>query len=608
MSDARSVMSISRFRGIDLYNSPANVENGRSPGAPNMIRDEVGKVRKRMGYHKTAEYPGAVNGAFCLGEELILHAGEKLYRQDGTEIYSGMKDGRSCGYQMGGKLYLLDGKRFLCVEGGRAAPVFGSGYVPTIVISRDPEGGGEAYEPINLLQEKFTNSFYGKSAVTAYQLTDAGLAETEVTAQKLTGAGVWQDLRENTDFTVDRTTGTVTFVAAPGESPVTGEDNVKITAAKAREGYAGRIDRCDTAVLYGVNGAADRLFVTGDPEHPNQDHYSQMDDPTYFGDLWYSVLGQENSRILGYSILGDRLGAHKDEGEDGRNMILRNGTMEQGKAVFPIVNSLQGPGAISKYGFARLGKEPLFLTGRGVYAITGEDITGEKYSQGRSFYVNRQLQQEPRLEEAVAFAYGDFWLLAVNGRVYVLDGLQKSYSEGEPYSSYQYECYLFENVGARVFWTWKGALCFGTDQGGTYAFYTDPDDPASYNDDGAPIPAWWELPEMDGKLFYRGKTFRHMAVRLSSAIATGVEVFGRQRGIWKKLYDAGAAARYLDFSYIDFEKFVFSSDTTPKTIGGKIRLKRADTVRFRLQNLEYNEPFGIYDIAVEFTEKGNYKG
>lgn len=40
---------IEAFRGVDLNNSPSNVDKSRSPEAPNMIRDQVGKVRKRTG-------------------------------------------------------------------------------------------------------------------------------------------------------------------------------------------------------------------------------------------------------------------------------------------------------------------------------------------------------------------------------------------------------------------------------------------------------------------------------------------------------------------------------------------------------------------------------
>ena len=52
--------------------------------------------------------------------------------------------------------------------------------------------------------------------------------------------GEWIDKKEGTDFTVDREKGIVTFSKAPGEPPVNGQDNVKITAAKDRGGYVER--------------------------------------------------------------------------------------------------------------------------------------------------------------------------------------------------------------------------------------------------------------------------------------------------------------------------------------------------------------------------------
>ena len=55
---------IETFRGVDLNNSPTNVDKSRSPAAPNMIRDQVGKVRKRMGYTTAATAPGRINGHY----------------------------------------------------------------------------------------------------------------------------------------------------------------------------------------------------------------------------------------------------------------------------------------------------------------------------------------------------------------------------------------------------------------------------------------------------------------------------------------------------------------------------------------------------------------
>ena len=75
------------------------------------------------------------------------------------------------------------------------------------------------------------------------------------------------------------------------------------------------------------------------------------------------------------------------------------------------------------------------------------------------------------------------------------------------------------------------------------------------------------------------------------------------------VYQSGEKARYFDWSYINFAKFVFSADRTPHTLGGKIKVKKVDKCRFRIENKELNEPFGLYAFATEYTEPGNnYKG
>ena len=130
----------------------------------------------------------------------------------------------------------------------------------------------------------------------------------------------------------------------------------------------------------------------------------------------------------------------------------------------------------------------------------------------------------------------------------------------------------------------------------------------SYNDDGAAIDAYWETSDFDGKIFFHVKTFTGLAVRLAAAVNTGVVVYAQVRGMWKQVFASGAKARYFDWSYIDFSKFTFSSDRTPRTLYGKIKLKKADKVRFRLQNNVLNEPFGLYAFGLQFKEPGgNYK-
>lgn len=683
-SPARSVVKIEEFKGVDLNSSPSNVAVTRSPNAPNMMRDVPGKVRKRQGYEKTGTYTGRINGVYRLilpekgtdagtdtaaasdadvvTERVLIHAGTALYlcsgeaavtaaesgSVNGQKIYEGMADERSCGRQFYGKLFIFDGKKALCygefekekaeetpaseaAEDGSEAEgepekefkvktLEDAAYIPTIIVSRNPSGGGETLEPLNLMGRKWKESFLSNGSATVYQLTTKDLDADEVEVRIMTKEGEWTDKKEGTDFTVDRTAGTVTFTTAPGKSPVNGYDNVEITAAKTREGYADKINKCRIVSLFGVNGSMDRMFISGNPDFPNQDWYCRMADGFFWGDLWYSVLGQDGSAIVGYSIINDRLAVHKNIAEEGRNVILRKGeiqtqTSADGKrttetAVFPIVGTLSGRGALGKYAFGYLGSEPLFLTDVGVMAITAADLTGEKYSQNRSFFINNALAAEKDLADSFAFVWRDFYLLSTGrGRVYLLDGLQKQYEKNSPYSHFQYECYFWENVPARVFWEdAEGRLCFGDANGNTFRFYDDVTDQKSYNDDGVAIPARWDTPELMGKLFYKNKNFRRVDVMLAPAIATGVSVYAQIKGVWSEIFNSGARAMYFDFTHINWELINFSTDDTPRTMGTKVKIKKVDKVAFSLRNERYNEPFGIYMLSLEYTENGNYKG
>lgn len=618
-SPSKYTMVVDTFRGVDLLNSPANVEKSRSPAAPNMIRDQVGKVRKRMGYQTVATAPerARINGVHYLGEERLLHAGTKLYRwTDGEsgavfEELGAMADARSVSFRFDDRLYLLDGTEYRVYDGTALAAVSAGAYVPTVVISRNPTGGGTAYEALNLLGNKWTESFLGTAEDTAFQLTADGLDETPVTAEVLNADGEWVAKTEGTDFTVDREKGTVTFTAAPGESPVTGHDNVHITAGKAREGYGAAVSGCTVCAVYGVGGAADRVFLSGNAGEAmvGMDWYSAYDDPTYFPDTNYTRLSRDGSRVAGYAILNNTLATFLQGSTDGRNVVVRTGSLDSsGEALFRITNTLIGQDAAAPGTFALAGKEPLFLTERGVYAITAEELTGEKYSQERSYYISTALEAAEDKAGACAIVWRDFYVLALGSTLYLLDLRQRSYEKNSPYSSFQYECYYFPAITARVLFQDGEALCFGQADGVLRRFGTNVDAPESYNDDGAAIDAYWETSDFDGKAFFRAKTFTGVSVRLASAVLTGVKIYAQKQGIWSQVFDAKERARYLDWSYIDFAKFVFSADRTPRTLWGKIKLKKVDKVRFRLQNNALNEPFGLYAFGLEWKEPGgNYK-
>ena len=313
---------------------------------------------------------------------------------------------------------------------------------------------------------------------------------------------------------------------------------------------------------------------------------------------------------MGYTVLSNALAAFLFGGADGRNVVVRTGTLdEDGNAVFRITNTIIGQDAVAPDSFCRTDKEPLFLTDRGVFAITAEELTGEKYSQERSYYIGSAIRAAAGKTAACACIYGDFYVLALGGTLYLMDLQQKTYEENSPYSSFQYECYYFPDIPARVVFTDDdGALCFGTADGRLCRFAADADAPTSYNDDGAAIEAYWETADFDGSLFFHTKTITGVAVRLAAFPVTGVRILALVRGDWKQVYDAGAKARYLTWEYIDFAKLSFSGDRTPRTLYGKVKLKKVDKVRFRLVNDQMDEPFGLYAFGMQYKEPGgNYK-
>lgn len=547
----------------------------------------------------------------------LVHVGTNIYR-NGELLYSEANDSLSKGWQFEDKYYIIDGKKMLVYYTKKKAngeiehivdTAENNAYLPLVTISKEPEGGGTPYDDLNLLNPGFQESFLGKTGVTQYHLSFNGLDNRQPIVEVMKSNGDFVTKRYGIDYTINYSTGVVTFTTAPGVSPLTGEDNVRITAYRTVEGYADRINKCTIGVLYGVNGALDRLFLSGNPDYINYDWFSGQYDPTYFTDTSYSMMGSSSSAIMGYSVINGFLATHKDFMERDQNIILREGDLQDNIPVFRIVNTLQGAGAIAKNSFAYLSTEPLFLTKSGVYAVTAQDITGEKYAQNRSFFINGKLLEEQNLEDAYGFVFKDMYWLCLNDIAYILDGLQPIQTDKSmPYATRQYVGFYRTNMPARCIWEQDNILYFGTRDGRVCRYHTDKYALQSYNDNGDPIEAVWETPDIDGKLFYKNKTLRYIALRLDSALATSVNIYVMNRGLWQFLKKDDTSGRYISFMHLVFSKFSFSGDKTQHTFSTKVRVKKVDKFRLKLTNDDLNEPFGLFNIAFEYVENGNYKG
>ncbi|MEG1105045.1 MAG: hypothetical protein RSD78_09415, partial [Oscillospiraceae bacterium] len=223
---------------------------------------------------------------------------------------------------------------------------------------------------------------------------------------------------------------------------------------------------------------------------------------------------------------------HKNGVQQQGNLILRSGTLSEGKASFPIVASLSGPGLIAKNASGMLEGEPMYLSEQGVMAVTRAETDGSRHAQCRSFYLNGGLLNE-NLTKAVAAHWQDFYVLACGGKLWLLDGLQPvSRAEGMPWSARQYEGYVRENCPAELLWQQNGELYFGTVDGKICKFNKNTLNTQDYCDDNINVSAHWDLPDFGGGLFYKNKTFSYIAIRLAAAPITGVQVSTCCGGIW----------------------------------------------------------------------------
>ena len=132
---------------------------------------------------------------------------------------------------------------------------------------------------------------------------------------------------------------------------------------------------------------------------------------------------------MGYAIINNHLAAFKSQAENGANIYLRYGTLENGEAAFKVVGTYIGRGAVSKHSFAILDNEPLYLTDGGVHALTPRDNTSERNSELRSYYINGHdgagLLGED-FSKAYACVHNGLYILCFGENAYLLDGSQSS--------------------------------------------------------------------------------------------------------------------------------------------------------------------------------------
>lgn len=611
MADKKLYVTVyENLAGVDFSQEAANVDNRHSPYSLNMISDNGKNPVKRNGWQTRLQLEGEVYNIWLTKldgtEYMFVHAGTHIYRidrEDGeytaTIVRYSVAEKKGCGFffreNEKDSFYILTGDEYLKYNGERFVPVADDCYVPTTIIARLPEGGGESYEDINLLSGKRCEKFTGDSTL-VYQLSSENIDSVDK-VEVLTEDGDIKILEKDVDYGVNLIMGNITFVEAQ-ETPVKGQDNVYITYTKNIEGYTDKITKCTVFCIYGVGGY-NRVFLTGNPDCVAYDFWSDVFRPSYWPDLNYAVIGAANTAVQGYLKIGKEVAVIKESSGQDTAIFMRSGTLDDsGKALFRVEPGIAGVGAVGKNTFALLNDDPLFINERGVYAICPAYINYDRVVRNRSKYIDPQLRDEKNLADAVTCVWNGCYLVAVNGRVYVLDGRKRISGKAE--NDYQYECYLWDNVPAVCLATdTKGELYFGTADGRICSFKTEADGIKRFSDDGEAIRAVWSTPVSDDGVVQYFKTLcrRGCLVVLAPYTRSSCRVYYATDGRKEEFVQEGNVDLCPMFEEIDFARMTFESGTGPREVYFNRRNRRYKRLQLVFENNQVDEGFGIFKIV-----------
>lgn len=104
-------------------------------------------------------------------------------------------------------------------------------YIPTIIYGSTPDGlDYTRYEALNLLTDKRRAQFLSDGSSKNYKLPEDNINPSYCIVKQLQSNGTYTEVTSG--YTVNATTGTISFTTAPARSPVEGKDNIIIEYAK----------------------------------------------------------------------------------------------------------------------------------------------------------------------------------------------------------------------------------------------------------------------------------------------------------------------------------------------------------------------------------------
>jgi hypothetical protein len=593
---------------------------------------ETESIRTRPETELDTSFAEKVYGVFFYKGEMLVHSGSKLYNvKDGVvpekALYSELNETASNSFIYDDVWYFKDGKHYLKYDGTDISRVVDNAYIPTTTIARKPMGGGTKYEDVNMLSDYRKNSFLSDGASFSYFLDVMNIDEEqpEVTVlNKKTYYSVTRNTDDDTytktdtklelegdvasemlenesgitttgekvysydtnlyccigyadtvipkkEYIVDYKEGKIVFKNTPPDEPLTaGRDNVVVKFKKAVPKYHDSIMKCTTLQVFD-----NRVFFSGNPDHPNMMWNSSLNDPSYVSDLDYYKEGMDSAAIKGMVAGNNALWVFREPSDSNTTIFYHTPTLDEeyGK-VYPSSHSSVTTGCIGKA--INFNDDIVFFSERGMEGISG-DITTEQVVSHRSSLVDSRLISEKDYKNMVLAEWEGYLLVFIGNKVYLADSRAMFQNDNH----YEYEFFYWEldhNVICAT--VNNGVLYLGTDNG----IYT-------LTDTTADVESYWVTPLDKFKYPHRLKTTNKRGCVAEATTGTPENNYVGEISVYAKLEDT------------DFELIGTYKDVTDYFVS-RIKRKKFKDIQLKFHS---NTRFSLETVTLECFVGGYIK-
>ena len=479
-------------------------------------------------------------------------------------------------YILSGSYYVFNPEELLAADKLKKV----EGYTPTVFISSSPAGGGEVYDEINMLSPKKIQKFNGDGSATTYQLAQKGI--NSVVYVKV-GGTTYTEVPSSpsaTQYTVNKTNGTVTF----GSAPTSEYDNVEICWSKD-DGDRDIIEGMKFGTVFGGDTDS-RVFLYGNPSCQNRVYYSgttfendiAVPSVEYFPATAQLDIGPLNFAVTDLTRQYDRLLATTNKPEayyltmSLEELDVTLGSGGTAKRYVPSVKTLP---LNESHGNVALGQGQLLMN----YPVTFENgaIMQWKATNVRDEKNVEEIGQKIKIDlDEIGMTgiktldlqeYNQLWI-AYDKRIWIYNYYNKTFSRLKIPVSIDNITSMNGKVYAST--TSKKILKFSPD----YNTY-----------DGETIEAYWEMNFSDFEVPYLRKTMNRCWILMQPQNWSSCEVsFISNRA-------ESTIVKHIEykkqwFDNVDFSDFSFESSINPQPFKLKLKAKKFTNMKITLKNEE----------------------